>query len=208
MKKNFINRLIFSFLITPIIFFILFIGNVYFYILLLLIFFGATFETLKIKDNISRILILIILFFFIYSCLEIHKLNNSFFYLSLILIVAILSDTGGYIFGKLFKGKKIKYISPNKTYFGFLGSILFAQLSIFFMIYHKYYIYNSLILNLVLLLGSSFIVIFGDLFFSFIKRKNGIKDYSNLLPGHGGILDRIDGLVFLTIFYFLFIIKL
>ena len=207
MTKNFIKRFLFSIFTIPIVFFILFIGNFYFKILILIIFFAATYEVMQIKNHNFKVLILIVLLFFIYSCLEIQKLNNGFFYLSLIFIITILSDSGGYIFGKLFKGKKIQYISPNKTYIGFFGSILLSQFSIFFMIYNKFYIYNLFLLNLILLFCSSLIVIFGDLFFSYIKRKNKIKNYSNLIPGHGGIFDRIDGLIFLTIFYYMFVIK-
>ena len=110
-----------------------------------------------------------------------------------ILFGCIASDIGGYVFGKIFKGPKLTKISPNKTISGSIGSFLFTYLiltAIFF-----YYTKN---LNFNLLFVSFFTSLacqLGDLFFSYLKRKVKIKDTGNILPGHGGILDRIDGIL-------------
>ena len=120
-----------------------------------------------------------------------------------ILIIAWLSDSGGYIFGKFFRGPKINLISPNKTYTGFFGSIALSQFSIIFLIYYNIFDNYNFFEKMFLVFTLSITVIFGDLLFSYFKRVEKIKDYSNILPGHGGLLDRIDGLITLTILYYL-----
>ncbi len=108
--------------------------------------------------------------------------------------VSIMTDIGGLIFGKIFKGKKLTKISPKKTISGAIGSLFFSFLLIpFFMNYSSEY--NFLLLFLVTF-ALSCISQFGDLFISFLKRKAKVKDTSDLLPGHGGVLDRIDGIIF------------
>ena len=111
-----------------------------------------------------------------------------------IISICILSDIGGFIFGKFFKGKKLTKISPNKTYSGMIGSFI---LSIIFCIIYSYSIsfvdFKTIFLLTILI---SFICQIGDLFISFLKRKAKIKDTGNILPGHGGVLDRIDGILF------------
>ena len=111
-----------------------------------------------------------------------------------VISICILSDIGGYIFGKFFKGKKLTKISPNKTYSGMFGSF---TLSIIFCIIYSYSIsFVDFKTTIILTILISFICQIGDLFISFLKRKAQIKDTGNILPGHGGILDRIDGILF------------
>ena len=110
----------------------------------------------------------------------------------IILIGCISSDIGGYIFGKTFKGPKLTRISPNKTISGTIGSILLTCFSvplITFLLIEKI---NIEIIFIAFLISASSQL--GDLFFSFLKRKAKIKDTGNILPGHGGILDRLDGI--------------
>ena len=111
-----------------------------------------------------------------------------------LLLTCIFSDIGGYIFGKIFKGPKITKISPNKTISGSLGSFLLSCLtfsSLFFLMTKNI---NFIIISTGII--TSFFCQIGDLFFSFFKRKAKQKDTGNLLPGHGGVLDRIDGIIF------------
>jgi len=119
------------------------------------------------------------------------------------LMVSIATDIGGITFGKFFKGKKLTKISPNKTISGSLGSFIFSLLLIpFFYDYLNQYELLSLIVITVLI---SFISQIGDLLISLIKRKANVKNTSNLLPGHGGFLDRIDGIILsIPSGYFLF----
>ena len=123
----------------------------------------------------------------------------------LIIIICIFSDVGGYVFGKTIGGKKLTKISPNKTISGSIGSFIFSILPIIFINLLDI-IKDHLELNLVNILFSLFVSLicqFGDLFFSYFKRLNNKKNTSNLLPGHGGLLDRIDGLVIVLPFVFL-----
>ena len=104
-----------------------------------------------------------------------------------------MSDIGGFVFGKTFKGTKLTKISPNKTIAGAIGSLVF---SITFAILIYYYLTNSLDFQILLIAGITSIGCqVGDLFFSFLKRKSLLNDTGNVLPGHGGILDRVDGIL-------------
>ena len=109
-----------------------------------------------------------------------------------ILSICIFTDIGGYIFGNVFKGKKLTSISPNKTYSGMIGSFVCSLLiCMLFIIYLNFS--NSLIIYTFLI---SLVSQAGDLFISYLKRKANIKDTGNFLPGHGGFLDRLDGIIF------------
>ena len=134
---------------------------------------------------------LIIFCSFIFYCSNILQLKIIVF---LLLFGCIASDVGGFIVGKTFKGPKLTKISPNKTYSGAIGSFLFTFLilSIFIFIFKVKFSYNVVILSFFTSLSCQI----GDLFFSFLKRKAQIKDTGNFLPGHGGILDRVDGMLF------------
>ena len=115
-------------------------------------------------------------------------------YLLYSVLVAILSDIGGLVFGKTFKGKKLSKISPNKTISGSVGSFV-SSMVLIPIFYNKLITYDLLTL-LVLTIIISLISQIGDLFISLLKRKAKVKDTSDLLPGHGGLLDRLDGIIF------------
>ena len=110
--------------------------------------------------------------------------------------MCILTDTGGFIFGKIFKGPKLTKYSPNKTYSGLLGSFILSlfliPLNIFFNLIEKN-TYIELTFFILIVSGASQM---GDIFISYFKRISNIKDTGNLIPGHGGLLDRIDGMLF------------
>ena len=115
-------------------------------------------------------------------------------YLLYSVLVSIMSDIGGLVFGKIFKGKKLTKISPNKTISGSIGSFIF---SIFLIPFFYSSLIDQNLLNIILItIIISLTSQLGDLFISFLKRKARVKDTSDLLPGHGGILDRIDGIIF------------
>tara|TARA_B100001057_G_scaffold306524_1_gene306657 strand:- start:530 stop:958 length:429 start_codon:yes stop_codon:yes gene_type:complete len=119
-----------------------------------------------------------------------NKLNLLF-----LLLICICSDVGGFIFGKTFKGKKLTKISPNKTISGSLGSFILPLILVpifFYLFLEKFDFFQLLTLTILV----SLICQLGDLFISFLKRKANVKDTGDLLPGHGGILDRIDGIIF------------
>ena len=110
---------------------------------------------------------------------------------------------GGYIFGKLFGGPKLTQISPNKTWAGAIGSIILSQFAFLIFFLNSNYKFNITIIFMQLFL--SIIGQFGDILMSYVKRKNNKKDTSNFIPGHGGFLDRVDGLIWIIIFANFFI---
>lgn len=203
MKSNLFLRILTSLILVPLIFFFIYLGESYFILLLLLILIIGLYEIFRIKNFFIKLSISLLLFFFIYCNYKIINLPNGKFVLFYIFLLTCLSDIGGYVFGRLIGGKKINIISPNKTYSGFLGSILFAQLLALYANILNMKFLNNLLFDHFFVFFCSILVILGDLLFSFFKRKAGIKDFSSLIPGHGGLFDRIDGLIILTIFIYI-----
>jgi phosphatidate cytidylyltransferase len=117
-----------------------------------------------------------------------------------------MTDIGGLVVGKIFKGKKLTKISPKKTISGSIGSFIFSLsiIPLFIEFFNDYYLLELIMITIVISLVSQI----GDLFISFLKRKAKVKDTSDLLPGHGGVLDRIDGIIFSIPLGFLIIINL
>ena len=149
------------------------------------------------KKNLIKIAGIIFLFFSFYSAYLIRE-NSSLYFFLFIILICIFTDIGGYVFGKVFKGPKLIKLSPKKTYAGVLGGLLFALKT--GLLYSRFIeiIFiktDSLVLILVILI-ISIISQIGDLIISFFKRKAKLKDTGNIIPGHGGLLDRIDGLIF------------
>ena len=118
--------------------------------------------------------------------------NNNKIIFFILISICIASDIGGITFGKIFKGKKLTKLSPNKTYSGMIGSYIFSFVTLL-IIFGDLLNYKQIILFSILISSISQI---GDLFISLMKRKAKIKDTDNILPGHGGLLDRFDGLIF------------
>jgi phosphatidate cytidylyltransferase len=140
--------------------------------------------------------------FFLFS-LSVEPKNVLFF----IILICIFSDIGGLLFGKLFKGPKLTNISPNKTISGSVGSLFFSSLvsvATYLILFKSdySYIYIYIFFSIFVSIGCQL----GDLFFSFLKRKSKLQDTGSLLPGHGGILDRIDGMLLGLPFGLIFIV--
>ena len=129
--------------------------------------------------------------------------SSELILLYFIITTCIFTDIGGYIFGKVFKGKKLTKISPNKTYSGLIGSFILSL--IFTIIFFKNYLEIDMIILMSFVISS--VSQIGDIFISYLKRKARVKDTGKILPGHGGILDRLDGLIFALPFGF-FIFKI
>jgi len=150
------------------------------------------------KNNIIQLFINILFIIFILSISALFFLFSSMIQLKIILFILLLgciaSDIGGFIIGKIFKGPKLTSISPNKTLSGALGSLIFSMTIITSLIYYYVEIINIKIFLLAVITSLSCQL--GDLFFSLLKRKANLKDTGNLLPGHGGVLDRLDGILF------------
>jgi|TARA_B110000027_G_scaffold126271_1_gene144467 phosphatidate cytidylyltransferase len=146
----------------------------------------------RISYKVLILLYLSLLIFFIFT-IESTYIHLKIFLLYSVL-AAILSDIGGLVFGKTFKGKKLTKISPNKTISGSIGSFIFALFLIPFF-NENLVNYDFLIISLITI-TISLAAQLGDLFISYLKRKARVKDTSNILPGHGGFLDRVDGIIF------------
>ena len=160
-----------------------------------------------IKNNLINIFfnIFFISYIFLFCLIfTLFSYNDGLkFILYILLLGCIASDIGGFIAGKLIKGPKITSISPNKTYAGCLGSICFSLIIVSILFYYSLglFSYNILLIGLVV----SIFCQIGDLIFSFLKRKAKVKDTGNLLPGHGGVLDRLDGILLGIPMSFLFL---
>tara|TARA_Y100000996_G_C22535729_1_gene648201 strand:+ start:131 stop:559 length:429 start_codon:yes stop_codon:yes gene_type:complete len=132
--------------------------------------------------------------------------NNSYYNFLIILLICILTDIGGYVFGKTFKGPKLTSYSPNKTISGLIGSYLLSLLIVPFLIYFNLYEKSHAFILILFVILISTVSQIGDIIISFFKRKSNIKDTGKLIPGHGGILDRIDGMIFAFPFAYLIIL--
>ena len=140
---------------------------------------------------------LVYLLFFFYYAISIRMAYGEIFFI-FILCVCACSDIGGYFFGKTIGGKKLTKISPNKTISGSIGSFIFSVLPLFLFNFQNYVDVNFdlSLKNILFCLIISLSCQLGDLIISYFKRLNKVKDTGNILPGHGGLLDRIDGIIF------------
>ncbi len=154
-------------------------------------------------SNIFFIIYIFLFSFFFFYFSSIFQLKILVF---IILLTCIASDIGGYVVGKTFKGPKLTKISPNKTKSGSLGSLMISGL---FFSLSMFYFTNSINMKIFLVgLLISVICQIGDLFFSLLKRKANVKDTGKIFPGHGGVLDRLDGIIFGLPFGFIILILL
>jgi phosphatidate cytidylyltransferase len=202
--SNFKKRFVISLLAFPLIYILLY-QKILFNLLIVIIFLFCLYEWIKIfkKKNIIFFLGLLILFFFLISLIRIYNFEDYNIKFLWLILLTWLTDIGGYIFGKLFGGPKLIKISPNKTWAGAVGSIILSQFAFLIFFLDSNYKFNFYILFSQLFL--SIIGQIGDILMSYIKRKNNKKDTSNFIPGHGGFLDRVDGLIWIIIFGSFFI---
>ena len=203
MLNNLLLRSISSALLILISFFFIVKGGYFFVFFLIICLIISLFEWNKMVINKFLSLagsIFITLSFFAAYHLKIMEDENNILNFLVILLICISTDIGGYIFGNTFKGPKITKISPNKTYAGSIGgficSLLFLYIFNSFVFLFENYQFNFSIKNIIFILILSLISQIGDIVVSYFKRLYNKKDTGNLIPGHGGILDRIDGMIF------------
>ena len=225
MAKNLFKRIITSFILLTILLIVIF-GNEIIFLLslstlcILVCFeansiFGKIINKKKLKTpkkdknqkefngkflflNIATFLYVFLIFFNFSN--QIYKIEGPIFFL-LIISVCFFSDIGGYVIGKSIGGKKLTKISPNKTISGSIGSFIFSLIPIIIPLTVDAFDYqNSIHLSklIMITLLLSLICQCGDLLISYFKRKANVKDTGSILPGHGGLLDRIDGLIFVV----------
>ena len=207
---NLQKRILTSIIVLPFSLFFIIKGGYYLLSFLLLVFFLANYELFSVFNKKSTILFLdLILILSLSSIFYLAENSDSTFNLLIwVITLSVCSDVGGYVFGKIFKWKKLTKISPKKTFSGVLGSFIFSIFSLF--IVNNLKINGSESLNFLeikyffIAIIFSLVVQLGDLTISYFKRLEKIKDTGKILPGHGGIFDRIDGLMFLLIFTVVF----
>ena len=197
--SNFKKRFIISLLAFPIIYSLLY-QKIFSNILIVIVCLFCAYEWHKIfkKKNYIYLFGLVILSVFFLSIIKIYNLQDFNLKFLWLILIAWLTDIGGYIFGKLFGGPKLTKISPNKTWSGAFGSLILSQFACLIFFLDSNYILNFNIFLFQFLLSITGQI--GDILMSYIKRLNDKKDTSNFIPGHGGFLDRVDGLIWIFIF--------
>ena len=207
-----IKRFISSVILVPLLIFCIIEGSFYFQILIIISFLIVFYEWNKMKKNFLvnfiGVLFLILSFSSIYSVRYID--NNDYFYFLLIVFICIFTDIGGYTVGKLVRGPKLTKYSPNKTFSGMIGSYVFSTMFASIFIYTDIFFdrnYHFNINILFIIISISTVSQFGDILISYFKRLSNVKDTGKLIPGHGGLLDRIDGMIFAFPFSYLLLVS-
>ena len=199
MKIELQKRILSSIVLIPITIFFIVKGTVFFAFFLGLFFLGTSYEWLKMckKNHLMKFLGIIFLLFSFYSSFYIRE-NSGLSLFLFIILICIFTDIGGYVFGNVFKGPKLIKISPKKTYAGVIGGFLFSLIAAlsFLKIIESNFLEVNYLNTFFTILTVSLISQIGDLIISFFKRKAKLKDTGKILPGHGGLLDRVDGLIF------------
>ena len=209
MKPEVIKRILSSLVLIPIALFFIIKGSFFFTFFIATCFLITLYEwhmmSKKKTYNVFGFMFLIFSFYSVYFIRN-ELDNHGLLIFVFIVLVCVSTDIGGYVFGKLFKGPKLTKISPKKTYAGVFGgyflSIIFTYIlfnySIIFI--DQYFGIDEFFWVLIISTVSQV----GDIIISYFKRLSKIKDTGKLIPGHGGILDRIDGMLFAFPFYFIF----
>ena len=201
MKNEFKKRLLTSFLIIPLVLFFIIKGSIFYVFFLGIIFLISIYEWFELTKNlkVSKIIGTIFILFSIYSAYLLRNEKGVYVFI-FILLISVLSDIGGYLFGKTYKGPKLTKISPNKTYSGVIGSFFLSIIG--GLTYFNLFMGNIPLIEeqhkvvLIIIVIISLVSQLGDLIISFFKRITKIKNTGKILPGHGGLLDRIDGIIF------------
>ena len=211
MNKEFKKRIISSVVLLPISLFVIIKGSFLFNLFLVLCFSLTIYEWYMMsKTKHYHLLGYIFLIFSFYSAFYLRNFldEKSLMIFVITLIICISTDIGGYIFGKILKGPKLTKLSPKKTFSGMFGSFICSFFITFILIENSDLIFGQYIkwkIELfVYIFFSSALSQIGDITISFFKRLSKIKDTGKIIPGHGGILDRIDGIIF--VFPFTYII--
>ena len=221
MLKEIEKRILTSLILIPLTFFFIYKGSFFFIFFLIITFFISSYEWIKMSKKKKLIKLFGIIFLFLsFYFAYVLRLEHGFKIFLFIILISILTDIGGYIFGKTFKGPKLTNISPKKTYAGLIGSFVLSLIGgLIFVEFMNNFIIDiefnfisfepiEIRLNLFLLLFISIVSLVsqaGDLVVSYFKRIAKIKDTGKILPGHGGLLDRIDGIIFVIPFAYIYL---
>tara|TARA_Y100000591_G_scaffold186317_1_gene160786 strand:+ start:662 stop:1279 length:618 start_codon:yes stop_codon:yes gene_type:complete len=197
MNSELQKRILSSIILFPLAYYFILSGSFYLIFFIIICFLVSIYEWNKmVKKKEFKFLGSLFLIISFYTFYEI-----SIGYLWIfVLLVCVSTDIGGYIFGKLFKGPKLTKISPNKTYSGMIGGYLLSLLILKFFL--NMYDNNVNVEWFIVTILISTVSQIGDIIISYFKRLSKVKDTGKIIPGHGGLLDRIDGMIFaFPIFY-------
>ena len=206
-SKELQKRILSSIILIPTAVFVIIQGHTLFIFFLSLVFLITSYEwvVMSKKNDLLKLFGIIFLLFSFYTAFKFRD-NENYKDFLFIITICIFTDIGGYIFGKIFKGPKLTKISPKKTYSGVLGSFFLPFIAV--LVIYEYQYTDQILAKgtyfLIIVLLISLISQIGDLIISYFKRKAEIKNTGNIIPGHGGILDRIDGLIFVFLILYLF----
>ena len=211
MNQEIIKRILSSIIIITIALFFILKGSFFFIFFMSIFFVVIVYEWHRMSRKKNYLLPgFIFIFFSTYSAYLLKgTTSKEEFYFLMVILTCVTSDIGGYIFGKIFKGPKLIKISPNKTYAGMFGGFFLSIISVNFFFNYAYELnlgyelrdFTKEVIILVLLISS--VSQIGDLVVSYFKRKSKIKNTGKIIPGHGGLLDRVDGLIFAIPFAYL-----
>ncbi len=213
MKQEFIKRIFSSIILITLALFFIIKGSFFFNFFILICFLITSYEWHKMSKK--KVYYFLGFFFLIFSFYTAYALRHNFENAGIvnflfITLICVSTDIGGYIFGKLFKGPKLIKLSPNKTYSGMIGGFLLSIISIWFFIkYSKMFFYEEIYFTsetFIFIILISFISQLGDILISYFKRLSKIKNTGKIIPGHGGLLDRIDGMIFAFPFSYVIIL--
>ena len=208
--KEFLKRLISSIILITLIIFVITKGTIFLNLFILICLLISLYEWYMMKIN--KIYYFIGVIFLFLSFFSVYRLTNyevDYSHFIFILLICVSTDIGGYFFGKIFKGKKLTKISPNKTYSGMYGSYILSYIfSYIFLKFTNIFTYSSFsqISTIIFIFFISSISQIGDIIISYFKRKSKVKNTGNIIPGHGGLIDRIDGMIFAFPLGYLFLI--
>ena len=206
MSSEFIKRVLSSIIIIPITLFFILKGSYLFVFFISICFSLIIYEwhmmSKKKSYRIFGFIFLLISFYTIYKL----RIDNDYWLLLFVLTICVSTDIGGYVIGKSFKGPKLTKFSPNKTYAGMFGGYLSSILSA--IIFANFYLDEKITIKwFIFVILISTISQLGDIIISYFKRLSKIKDTGKIIPGHGGLLDRVDGMIFAFPFsYLIFLI--
>ena len=207
MSTELFKRILSSIILIPVVILTVLEGSILFNLFLLVCFFVTLYEWTKMRKGKSFYYIgIIFVIYSFYTIYLIRDINNNYIIFFFILSVCVSTDIGGYVFGKIFKGPKLTSISPNKTYAGLIGSFILTIVSTIFLFEKGFFLKfetNVTYLTYLLAIIISLISQIGDIVISYFKRLSNIKDTGNIIPGHGGLLDRADGIIFAFPFTYL-----
>ena len=193
MSSELFKRILSSLILLPLLIYIIISGSFFIISLIIICFVISCYEWNRLNKNKSINIFGFI--FLLFSFYTFYDLSIELFLLIFVILICITTDIGGYFFGKIFKGPKLTTISPNKTYAGMIGGYVLSLIFLLIIINFIEFLVTPFQLFLLTILLST-VSQAGDIIVSYFKRQANVKNTGNLIPGHGGLLDRIDGMIF------------